>query len=206
MAEAIPLLQEVNLSRQDLNGAKLCGLCLRIAFLGGSSLVEADLCGADLRGADLQACRLFRACLRGSDLREANLRSADVEGADLTDADLRGANLLGVRISRATLTVTDPDDIGTSMQRVTKLPLADDVKQALLEVLQKLDISDSLSHSRKRQVALHLDELIKEMLQCPSDPEQMAKLLAMITEVAPPLAAEVSETVSLASPLTVPTD
>jgi hypothetical protein len=79
------------------------------------------------------------------------------------------------------------------MRRVDKLPLTEEVRQRLLEILQKLDISDSLSDDEKQQAAPHLDELIKEMLQSRSDPQQISKLLAMLTKVAPPLAAEISE-------------
>jgi hypothetical protein len=190
---SIPDLAEANLSRVDLMGANLRGVSLCGAFLGGTALDVADLSDADLRSADFQACRLSGAILCRSDLRNANLRSADVEGADLTDADLRGAALVGVRVPRATLHVTDPDDIAKSMRRVDKLSLADEARQALLEILQKLDILESSSHRKKQQAAAHLDDLIKQILQSPSDPQQVSKLWAMITKVAPSLTAEMSE-------------
>jgi predicted transcriptional regulator len=75
------------------------------------------------------------------------------------------------------------------------LPLADEVRQSLLEILQKLDILESLSHREKQKVAAHLDELIKETLQSRSDPQHVSKLLAMIGKVAPPLAGDISQSV-----------
>jgi uncharacterized protein YjbI with pentapeptide repeats len=202
---SLPVLAEANLSRRDLTDANLQGLSLRGAFLGGSQLDRADLSDAKLCGADFQACRLCRATLCRSDLRNANLRSADVAGADLTDADLRGATLIGVRMPLATLRVVGPDDMRSSMQRVDKLPLADEARQSLLEILQKLDMMESLSRREKQEAATHLDELIKVMLQTPNDPRRLSELVAVLTGAESPLAAEISEEALLSLRLPVST-
>lgn len=71
---------EVDLSNENLRGAKLTGADLRGAFLTGASLYGAKLRGAKLDGADLRG-----AFLAGADLRGAKLDGAKLHGADLPD-------------------------------------------------------------------------------------------------------------------------
>jgi len=192
--ESLPDLTGANLSRCDLLEVNLRGVCLRGIFLGGSHLDRADLSEADLRDAGLQVCRLYKASLRDADLRQANLRSADVAGADLTGADLRGTSLLAVDLSPAVLRVVDPKDIRASMRRLDQLPLQDDVKQLLLEILQKLDILDDLNETAKQEVITSLNDLTKELLKFPLGTSKVKNLLH---KIAPPLAADVSDGVFL---------
>jgi hypothetical protein len=56
-------------------------------------LSRANLEGANLIGADLRKINLGRAHLEGADLTRANLGGAHLEGADLTRAHLSGADL-----------------------------------------------------------------------------------------------------------------
>jgi hypothetical protein len=194
--ESVPDLSNVNLSRCDLMGVDLRGACLRGTFLGGSDLDGADLKDADLRQADLPGCRLYKTDLRGADLRDANLFDAYVLGADCTDVDLRGANLASVEFTLAVLRITDLKNVGRSMQRLEKLPLDDDLRHRLAEILQKLDILDDLSDGAKQEVAPRFDDLIKALLQSPPNADKVAELQDVLSAIAPPLAAEVSKAVS----------
>ena len=76
--------------------------------LTGASINQIDLSRANLEGADLTGASLYRSRLAGANLRRANLRGVSFDAvalpsADLTHADLRGANARGVDLSRANL-------------------------------------------------------------------------------------------------------
>jgi hypothetical protein len=194
--EMLPDLSGVNLSRCNLIGVDLHGLRVVEAHLGGSELDRADLSGADLSRTDMAACRLYCADLRGAILRGANLRSAYVVHADLTDIDLRGADLTAADLSSAELHVADSEDVSTSMYRADRLPLIDEVKEALFEILQKTDILD-LPNARKQQLANHVDDLIRELLKSPPNPRRAVDLFDIIGETAPPLVADIPKAVFL---------
>ncbi len=192
--ESIPDLSGVNLSRCDLTGVDLHALCLSEAFFGGSVLDRADLRGVDFRWADMPACRLSCANLTGANLSQANLRSACVANSDFTDSNLRGTNLVAVNLSSAVLHVADSGDARTSIRRAGELPLSDDVKHGLFEILQKMDLLD-LPSAMRQQVANGVDDLIRELLKSPLNPEKVTELFALIGEIAPPLVAEVPQSV-----------
>lgn len=185
--EAIPDLAHVNLSRCDLIGVDLHGAHLSGSFLGGSHLDCANLSQADLERADMPACPLYEANLRRANLREANLRGANVSCADITDADFRGANLCDVDLSSAMLCVTDLDDIRSSMCRIEGLPLHEDVRDILLELMQKLDILEVTTSKGKQVLTNSINRLITALLRTPRDADQVRRLLAVIRDVAPPL-------------------
>ena len=88
------ILNEINLSRANLQGTAM----------GGSMLFQANLSGANMEGMDLSHSYIINANLSGANLKEAKLRKADLTEADLTGADLRGADLTGVNLTGANLT------------------------------------------------------------------------------------------------------
>jgi hypothetical protein len=69
---------------------------IRLGWLAGANLREANLREANLRGANLREADLRGVNLWEANLEGANLREADLWGADLREANLRGANLWGV--------------------------------------------------------------------------------------------------------------
>jgi uncharacterized protein YjbI with pentapeptide repeats len=210
--EILPDLSGWNLSRCNLIGADLHGLVFRGAFFGGSELDRANLSGADLTRADMRACRLYYANLSDAILSDANLCSADLghadlgradlghadlTHADLTDTDLRGANLTEADLSFTVMNVADAGDVVASMRRAGRLPLHEEVKDGLFEILQKMDILDDLDGTRSQQVADRVDDLIRELLKSPPNPRRAVSLLDLIGEIAPPLVADVPRRVFL---------
>jgi hypothetical protein len=191
--ESIPDLSSANLSRRDLMDADLHGVCLQGACFGGSDVDRADLSEADLRYADMAACCLCAANLRCADLRQANLRCACVACADFTNADLTGANLAAVDFSTVLMRVVDPKDVRASMRRVDWLPLRDDARHCVLEILQKADIAEDLTERARQEVAACVDSLIKELLKRSLDSGQIARLLEDVRQIAPELVDGVSE-------------
>ncbi len=186
-------LSKANLSRCDLINVNLRGVCLSAAFFGGSNLDRADLREADLHDADFQAGRLYKAKLQHANLRGANLRSANVEGADLSDADLRDATLLSINVSGAVLRVADPAEIEASMDRIDKLPVHEDSKASLKAILQELEFHDDLPDSTKNEVASYVDELAKVLLTSPVDSNRVTQLLDVMSTIASPVVADISE-------------
>jgi hypothetical protein len=87
-----------DLSKADLNNARLNGAKLGFADLRGANLFEAWLGEADLSGANLIGASLFRADLIGVNLFRADLSAADLQFAALVEADLTDADLTGCRI------------------------------------------------------------------------------------------------------------
>ena len=83
-----------NLSRANLDSAKLSGAYLSRANLGDANLSGADLSRANLGGTDLSGAKLSGADLSGADLCEANPTWADVVGVNLSGADLQLATLV----------------------------------------------------------------------------------------------------------------
>ncbi|MFZ5482116.1 MAG: pentapeptide repeat-containing protein [Myxococcota bacterium] len=122
-------VEEVDLSRANLDGARLAGADLSRTRLQGARIRRADLESIDLgtarlNGADLTGSHLPGANLRGADLAEAvlaqtrlneaaDLSHATAQRADFDDAflrtaqldgaDLRGASLRGADFLHATL-------------------------------------------------------------------------------------------------------
>lgn len=87
-----PAIDEIVLSRADLNGAVLHRL-----FMSEVNLTRVHLVGADFRWAFLSKANFIGADLRNADfvgarLTEASLFGADLTGAQLHDADLSKAN------------------------------------------------------------------------------------------------------------------
>jgi hypothetical protein len=92
--------------------------------------------------------------------------------------------------------VADSGDVRTSMRRADDLPLSDDVKHGLFEILQKIDLLD-LPSTRRQEVANGVDDLIRELLKSPMNRRRAAELFALISEIAPPLVARVPQGVFL---------
>lgn len=115
--------RNADLTRANLNDARMAGIDLSGAILAKAELEAADLTGAmaqganftaaKLQGVDLTGAQLARAdfthaglqgaALTRASLREATLRDADLEAADLAQARLQGANLGGARLRAASL-------------------------------------------------------------------------------------------------------
>jgi uncharacterized protein YjbI with pentapeptide repeats len=118
-------VQEANLSRANLYGARMRTLWLDNVDLSGADLrravgESANLTGVKLERADLyravftnsrlenvglQRARLGETNLRAvgftrSDLAGADVRNADLSGASLFDSNLRGARLDGAKLDR----------------------------------------------------------------------------------------------------------
>jgi uncharacterized protein YjbI with pentapeptide repeats len=102
-------LSKVRLQGARLRRANLEGLGLRGARLSGADLTGSHLGGADLRGADLTEAVLTDARLNeAADLSNATAQRANFDGAflrtaRLDGADLRGASLRGADFLHATL-------------------------------------------------------------------------------------------------------
>jgi uncharacterized protein YjbI with pentapeptide repeats len=97
----------VDLRGADLGGAFLSRTRLRLAFLSGADLREADLSRADLGGADLSRANLIEAVLSGAELSGANLLEANMSRANMSGAFLIEAFLSGADLSGADLRLAD---------------------------------------------------------------------------------------------------
>jgi uncharacterized protein YjbI with pentapeptide repeats len=110
--EAIPYLNEANLSGMNLRKANFCR-----SFLQFANLENTDLTGADLRQAKLYTANLIGARLDGADLSNADLEfsfmdrarciGANFAGAELGDAVLRHANFAQAKLEDAYLLEAD---------------------------------------------------------------------------------------------------
>lgn len=99
-----------DLSRSEMNDSVLRGASLRGAILLGAELRDVDFFGASLReawcdGADLTGANLVDADLREAALSNARLIGADLRGANLASAQLDAAHLDGAKVTRAQLQV-----------------------------------------------------------------------------------------------------
>ncbi len=112
-------LNNSNLSKAHLYGAKMKGVNLENAILTGATLTGADLTSGqfheanlsqtDLTYANLTSGRfahaalneanLSEANLKGADFAQANLQQANLAGTDLSEVDLSGANLSGANLT-----------------------------------------------------------------------------------------------------------
>ena len=106
-----PAVDEIVLSRADLNDAVLHRL-----YMDEVNLTRVHLVGADFRWASLSKANFI-----GADLRNANLTGAKLTKASLFGADLAGAQLHDADLSRAKGLRQDQID-GACGNRVTKLP------------------------------------------------------------------------------------
>ena len=106
-----PAVDEIVLSRADLNGAILHRL-----FIGGVNLTRVHLVGADFRWALLDKANFI-----GADLRNADFTGARLTEAKLSAADLTGAKLHDADFSKAIGLKQDQID-GACGNRATKLP------------------------------------------------------------------------------------
>jgi uncharacterized protein YjbI with pentapeptide repeats len=136
----IPVLSEVNLSKENLCGADLNWANLRDANLSGANLSranlrDANLSGANLSGADLSGADLSEAKLEYAKLRYAQISHEtlieekwrlvweiinhgaarkDLSGANLSEVDLSGVNLSEVDLSGANLSKANLSDANLS--------------------------------------------------------------------------------------------
>lgn len=108
----IPVLSEVNLSKEnfcraDLNWANLRGTNLSGANLSGANLSRANLSEANLSEANLSGTNLSEANFSGANLSGANLYGVDLSKQNLSGVNLRDANLRDVNLSGANLDYTN---------------------------------------------------------------------------------------------------
>jgi hypothetical protein len=83
-------LENADLEKANLGGARFRGALLRRAKFRGASLADATFYFADARRADFRD-----ADLRGASFKHADLRGADLRGANIEDARFWGAKLDG---------------------------------------------------------------------------------------------------------------
>lgn len=108
----IPVLSEVNLSKEnfcraDLNWANLRGTNLSGANLSRANLSRANLSEANLSEANLSGTNLSEANFIGANLSGANLYGVDLSKQNLSGVNLRDANLRDVNLSGANLDYTN---------------------------------------------------------------------------------------------------
>ncbi|MGI8502133.1 MAG: pentapeptide repeat-containing protein [Hassallia sp.] len=108
----VPVLSEVNLSKEnfcgaDLNWANFRGTNLSGANLSGANLSRANLGEANLSGANLSGANLSEANFSGANLSGANLCAVDLSKQNLSGVNLRDANLRDVNLSGANLDYTN---------------------------------------------------------------------------------------------------
>jgi uncharacterized protein YjbI with pentapeptide repeats len=106
-----PSNKRLDLSNIDISKANLQGAKLESVNFTGAKLVDSQLAGVNLAGANLKNANLTQAFLYGADLfgtvlestnfTKANLTVADLEGVNLRYANLEGANLQMTRLIRA---------------------------------------------------------------------------------------------------------
>jgi Pentapeptide repeats (8 copies) len=118
----------IDLSQADLSEADLSRLNLQRAKLNSTDLSRANLRGAILSGADLSNANLSGAYLRGADLSDAtlsraNLREATLIGAIFSDAALDGAILSGANLLDAILIGADLRFASLDKARLNGTPL-----------------------------------------------------------------------------------
>ena len=109
-----------NFSYSKLNGANLTRACLREAFLRHSDFSDATLISADLSDAFLTNAIFSRAKLRNADLYSADLGNANLQSADLSGARLSKANLTSCCLEGAVL--NDCEVYGTSAWDIVGKP------------------------------------------------------------------------------------
>ncbi|MBO3463028.1 pentapeptide repeat-containing protein [Aetokthonos hydrillicola Thurmond2011] len=96
-------LYNANFTGANLTGANLTGAKLDNANLDNANLDNANLSGASLSRANLSGASLSRANLSGANLSRANLSGANLSGANLDSASLSRANLSGANLDSANL-------------------------------------------------------------------------------------------------------
>lgn len=87
------ILKDVNLTKAQMCGAKICN----------SILSGVNLCEANLERAHLENTFLRKSIFTGANLRRAELRKIDLTGADLSNTDFREAILDGFSLYGANL-------------------------------------------------------------------------------------------------------
>ena len=92
-------------------GLDLDGLPLRLAILQRVNFTGAQLNGAILDSADLKRANLVEVELKKASLVKANLRNAHIRGAELKSANLERANLIGADLHSTNLELAILDGI-----------------------------------------------------------------------------------------------
>ena len=158
-------LQNADLGRTCLEGAKLKGADLEGAKLEGADLFAADLKKADLRRANLEKANLWGATLCEANLEGASFVSANLENADLRGANLEKANLWGANLEGAIVETATEDSQSGSKEKVEVLiKLVNDITYkefvSLLKCLERLSsiIGGSLPNLNEIQISPHIEE------------------------------------------------
>ena len=164
---------KINLQNADLRRARLEGAKLNEADLEGARFEEANLFAADLRKADLRRANLEKANLWGATLSEAHLEqaslaSANLENADLREAHLERVNLRGANLEDAIIPEVAEECLSGPKEEVEQaeatINLVDDITYEefirLIKCLERLSviIGGSLPHLNEIQISHHIEE------------------------------------------------
>jgi uncharacterized protein YjbI with pentapeptide repeats len=122
------VLDNLDLSQEDLSRVDAHGASFR-----NTDLVQATLSGANLRGAKFDNADLTQANLDNVDARDASFADADLGQADLPGADLRGADFTGASLTQADLSKTDLRGARTVLAEAIQAD-ADDAKVNVLDL------------------------------------------------------------------------
>ncbi|MGB7087066.1 MAG: pentapeptide repeat-containing protein, partial [Phormidesmis sp.] len=150
----VPNLQNTDLSKLHLENINLCRANLRGAKLSHTYLYDADFQDADLRQADLT-----RALLIGANLHKADLSGAVLEQAYLAQSDLSNANFTGAHLQKADL----KDALLTHAVLV-------DACVAEADLATSFDLTQAqLDKAKDAHLAYYLDSLVSESAHAPSE-------------------------------------
>ena len=117
------VLDEADLSGQDLRGANLSNVSLRMACLDFTNLSNTTLYGSHLTGANISNAHFLYGNLQRCDfeyatIHESSFVGADLSGARFTDATIKSADF---RLSNLSSITYNPGVFDTSDMRLTVL-------------------------------------------------------------------------------------
>ncbi len=93
-------LKQSVLTASDLSQANMVGIKIVKTVMANAIVANANLTGASLSHVDLQRADLKNTNFRQSTLRNVSLSNADLRGADFTDAILENVDLKGTNLSQ----------------------------------------------------------------------------------------------------------
>ncbi|MCB9610455.1 MAG: pentapeptide repeat-containing protein [Alphaproteobacteria bacterium] len=167
-------VEGVSLWYADLGGAVMAGLDLEGAEMSDSNLRYADLrdsnlSGASLQNADMQFAHADRSVLRGADLTSSNLNGASFRSANLQACRLGGSKLGSVNLAGADMRDADlnhADLTGTSLSGASLISA--NLRSSILRgaFLSKADLQGAnLSHVDLRHASMGSANLLDAILE-----------------------------------------